>query len=435
MVDGLTALREAVKGKTDASIKLDGGDIVIGGTKFAQDVDSTWRATGGKMKGSLYKLQDLWFYWQNHGLSMAKYIAKTREAKRTMISNLDAKDLLKYLKGEVDNAAQIESVEASAAPAAKKQKVADGSAKATIKAAAGVSDKDALRKKKPTEKPILDTIFEREIVSLDRTSILSSSNKSFAAVLELFTQAQKKELKGLVRAKELKKAKAQLDRYADKTKTKKSALSDPKNAERARMKEKTLERQIAALEQEDTETRKINEPPIIIVPASASSMITIHNAQDLLEKGAYISTAEIKKAGKAVKKGAEVFVEHSTQNRTDYSIPQKYQVVDNVRRFGPKEWARVVCVFTDGAAWQFKDWKYSTPLEVFAPNHSLGIHLFLDDRPLEPIIKTWNVSRLAISKKKRHLDRILYADFWRQLDEYLIVRRREFVRDLRKSGS
>ena len=85
MVDGLTALREAVKGKTDASIKLDGGDIVIGGTKFAQDVDSTWRATGGKMKGSLYKLQDLWFYWQNHGLSMAKYIAKTREAKRTMV--------------------------------------------------------------------------------------------------------------------------------------------------------------------------------------------------------------------------------------------------------------------------------------------------------------------------------------------------------------
>ena len=149
----------------------------------------------------------------------------------------------------------------------------------------------------------------------------------------------------------------------------------------------------------------------------------------------------------------KVIVKHPTQERKDYSVPvclrkrfacccnqfpvmqEQFEVVDNCRRFTSKEWARVVCVFTDGAAWQFKDWKYSTPLDAFAPQHSLGIHLFLDDRPIEPVIKTWNVTRLAISKKKRHLDRILYADFWRLLDEYLIVRRREFVRDLRKGGT
>jgi parafibromin len=206
------------------------------------------------------------------------------------------------------------------------------------------------------------------------------------------------------------------------------------NPKDQKKREYQIKKEIARLQAQGTEVRKVKGDPIIIVPASLSSMITIHNAKDLLQNGQFVGTADIKKQGRGVKKGTKVTVTHPTQSRSDYSVPQTFEVVDNCRKFTSKEWARVVCVFTDGQAWQFKDWKYSTPLEAFAPQHSLGIHLFLDDRPIEPIIKTWNVERLAISNKKRHLDRILYADFWRLLDEYLIVRRREFVTDMRKSS-
>lgn len=431
-MNGLAVLREAVRTKQDGNIKVEGDFIQIGESKFPKDVDSTWRATGGAQKGKLYKLHDLVFYWQNKELGFGKYVALTRTEKRALVSNLDIKDLQKYLKGEIETANQIESIKTSAAQPTKKQKVADGSAKAIGKPDTEQDHKDAARKKPSKQKPVLDTIFEREVVSLDRTSILSSSNKSFASVLDLFTQAQKKELKALDRKKQLKEAQKKLDRYADKSKSK---MNDPALRKEQKRKEYEVKKKIAKLQQQESQERKIKGNPIIIVPSGGASMITIHNAVGLLQDGAYVSTADIKRQGQSVKKGMKVIVKHPTQERKDYSVPEQFEVVDNCRRFTSKEWARVVCVFTDGAAWQFKDWKYSTPLDAFAPQHSLGIHLFLDDRPIEPVIKTWNVTRLAISKKKRHLDRILYADFWRLLDEYLIVRRREFVRDLRKGGT
>jgi parafibromin len=103
---------------------------------------------------------------------------------------------------------------------------------------------------------------------------------------------------------------------------------------------------------------------------------------------------------------------------------------------------RVVAVFTGGAAWQFKDWKWTSPIEVFDKSKSVkhvirdpcnplpfaafGVHLYLDDRVVDPTVKTWNVTRLAISKQKRHLDKILTSDFWRLLEKYLLVKRPEF---------
>lgn len=86
MVDGLTALRDAIRNKTDKNINIAGGFIEIGTVKFPKDVESTWRATGGSKKGQFYKLHDLLFYWQNHGLGLGKYVQKTREAKVSMVN-------------------------------------------------------------------------------------------------------------------------------------------------------------------------------------------------------------------------------------------------------------------------------------------------------------------------------------------------------------
>ena len=60
------------------------------------------------------------------------------------------------------------------------------------------------------------------------------------------------------------------------------------------------------------------------------------------------------------------------------------------------------------------------------PRTAFGVHLYLDDRPVDSTVKTWNVTRLAISKQKRHLDKILTSDFWRLLDQYLLVKRPDF---------
>lgn len=124
----------------------------------------------------------------------------------------------------------------------------------------------------------------------------------------MFTQAQKKELKALVRQKELKSAKAKLETYADKSKSKKS---DPTRAKAQAQKEREIKKKIASLQQQENEVRKMKGDPIIIVPASASSMVTIHNAKDLLENGAFIGTAEIKKSGKVGYKSPHTYTQHA----------------------------------------------------------------------------------------------------------------------------
>ncbi len=65
-----------------------------------------------------------------------------------------------------------------------------------------------------------------------------------------------------------------------------------------------------------------------------------------------------------------------------------------------------MCVVVQGAAWQFKEFKWKQPVNLF--QHVLGIHLRYDDVKLEPMVAGWNVQVIQISKDKRHLDKVLY---------------------------
>ena len=64
--------------------------------------------------------------------------------------------------------------------------------------------------------------------------------------MDLFTQAQKKELKALDRKKQLKEAQKKLDRYADKSKSK---MNDPALRKEQKRKEYEVKKKIAKLQQ------------------------------------------------------------------------------------------------------------------------------------------------------------------------------------------
>ena len=55
------------------------------------------------------------------------------------------------------------------------------------------------------------------------------------------------------------------------------------------------------------------------------------------------------------------------------SSRRRYTVVDNGARLSRADWDRVVAVFAQGAAWQFKGWKRDAPVEIFS--RALGVHL------------------------------------------------------------
>ncbi len=66
----------------------------------------------------------------------------------------------------------------------------------------------------------------------------------------------------------------------------------------------------------------------------------------------------------------------------------------------------MACVVVQGAAWQFKEFKWKQPVNLF--QHVLGVHVKYDDVELEPRVAGWNVQVVQLSKDKRHLDKVIY---------------------------
>lgn len=158
------------------------------------------------------------------------------------------------------------------------------------------------------------------------------------------------------------------------------------------------------------------EPDIIIVPGAMTSVITLLNAGSFLEKGHFVSNADVRKTNPRKETAVEI-----QRTRPDDGALLKYRVIDNPTRLTDKEWRRVVAVFAMGPTWQFKGWRYDKPVDLF--QRVLGVHLHFDDEATNANIKSWNVSVLKLSKSKRHLDQPVSLQFWRLLDDFVIKRK------------
>jgi len=129
-------------------------------------------------------------------------------------------------------------------------------------------------------------------------------------------------------------------------------------------------------------------PPIIIVPNSMVGAISSYNAVDFLEHSQYISIEE-KKAMNA-KKDADRVINRVLPN----GKLTRYRLIHDPRNLRPEEWDLVIAVFAMGELWQFINWKWSDPVDLF--QRVLGLHLTLDDRPVNPQVLNWNCRVLKV---------------------------------------
>ncbi|KAI1723905.1 parafibromin [Ditylenchus destructor] len=145
--------------------------------------------------------------------------------------------------------------------------------------------------------------------------------------------------------------------------------------------------------------KRVSRTPIIIIPATGTALITMYNAVDILQDLKFVSTEE-KKRQKS-KRENEVLIQRHKETGT---VP--YRVIDNPLRLKDEEWDRVVAVFVQGPAWQFKDWKWGgNPVEIFS--NVAAFHLKFDDQKIDANVARWSVHVLPLSKSKRHLDRVI----------------------------
>ena len=156
--------------------------------------------------------------------------------------------------------------------------------------------------------------------------------------------------------------------------------------------------------------KRVSRTPIIIVPATPTSLITMNNCKCILQELKYVDN---KATGD--RKELDVLIQRKKQ---DNSISM-YRVIDNPLKLQEQDWSRVVAVFVQGPAWQFKGWPWQgSPVEIFS--RIKAFHLKFDEMKLDANVAKWNVEVIELSRNKRHLDRANLLKFWSILDQHMV---------------
>ncbi|KAJ1877151.1 accessory factor associated with RNA polymerase II [Coemansia sp. RSA 486] len=160
--------------------------------------------------------------------------------------------------------------------------------------------------------------------------------------------------------------------------------------------------------------------PIIVVPAATTAMINMYNIEELLQKHQFVDSRTIMETGGP--KPREVFIDHQV-TRSSQRI--RVRVVDSVQDFTEADWNSLICVFTQGAAWQFKNWVWKSPEEVF--QNTMGFYpKYNDERPKDSI-KSWGVEVINIERTKRHMDKAAVVGLWSSIEQYLASKKPDFL--------
>lgn len=158
------------------------------------------------------------------------------------------------------------------------------------------------------------------------------------------------------------------------------------------------------------QSKRASRTPIIIIPATTTSLITMYNARDVLQDLKFLATDD-KKAKGCTRENEVLLQRHKDSNTT---VP--YRVIDNPSKLSAQDWNRVVAVFVMGPAWQFKGWPWEgNPVEIFSK--ICAFHLRFDEMKLDANVARWAVTVLNLSRTKRHLDRAVLMTFWEILDK------------------
>ncbi|KAI4885505.1 hypothetical protein NFI96_033719 [Prochilodus magdalenae] len=170
--------------------------------------------------------------------------------------------------------------------------------------------------------------------------------------------------------------------------------------------------------------KKGSRTPIIIIPAATTSLITMLNAKDLLQDLKFVTSEDKKKQG--IQRDNEVLLQRRKDQvqpgGSTLSVTVPYRVIDQPLKLAPQDWDRVVAVFVQGPAWQFKGWPWllpdGSPVDIFAKIRAF--HLKYDEVRMDPNVQKWDVTVLELSHHKRHLDRPVFLRFWETLDRYMV---------------
>ncbi|KAF5571763.1 cell division control 73 [Fusarium pseudoanthophilum] len=162
--------------------------------------------------------------------------------------------------------------------------------------------------------------------------------------------------------------------------------------------------------------------PIILLSPSASSLLRLSNARSFLEDGKFVPTD----GGGAMSNMLHV---QRIIPSIDPNRPMRFILVEGPEAFKPEYWNRIVAVLTTGQTWQFKNYKWSDPNELF--KHTLGIYVGWRGESAPDNIRNWGHRVLSTGIDRwrgeghdasRFRDKEIVEQIWRAIEENMRYR-------------
>jgi hypothetical protein len=351
----LAALRDhLIKG---LSVDLQGEDAVfvgVDGQPVARHGKHAPTAYVSKSTKKPYDLLAVWLCYKFAHLAFVDYVAQCRSEKAGIISTVDKRELIAYLKGDIEVSAQIlgddgeptdKGASGSTGGASEKRTAAasgsengdvtkkrklegstskdankENKAKATTNATGANPAATAEDKEADTE---LKKVLDKEYTHRNRTTVLNAAKKSFDHVLKAVEAANAETKEKIEKAS-------------------KAALVMPAATRKEQLPLATLMQNkihgnvMSGTREMDEEwvlmlVYRLTGTPIIVVPAGFSDLLTMLNIKDFLVDGVYVSNMQKKSEGH--RKAQSITITHE-EDGEKYT----FNIVDNVTRFKEKDW-------------------------------------------------------------------------------------------------
>uniref|UniRef100_A0A671KS78 Parafibromin n=1 Tax=Sinocyclocheilus anshuiensis TaxID=1608454 RepID=A0A671KS78_9TELE len=429
MADVLSVLRLYNIQKKEIVAK--GDEVIFGEFSWPKDVKTNYVIWGTGKEGQpkeYYTLDSILFLLNNVHLPHPSYVRRAATENIPVVRRPDRKDLLSYLNGESSSSTSIDRsapIEIGLQRPTQVKRAADEVSSEAKKPR--VEDEERVRLDKERLAARLEA-HKESIVQTDQIRSLSEamSVEKIAAIKAKIMAKKRSTIKTDLDDDITQKQRSFVDAEVDVTR-------DIVSRERVWRTRTTI---LQSTGKEGASARKAQTPalqpvprpgsrtPIVIIPAATTSLITMLNAKDLLQDLKFVTSEDKKKQG--IQRDNEVLL----QRRKDQvqpggatiSVTVPYRVIDQPLKLAPQDWDRVVAVFVQGPAWQFKGWPWllpdGSPVDIFAKIRAF--HLKYDEARMDPNVQKWDVTVLELSHHKRHLDRPVFLRFWETLDRYMV---------------
>ena len=334
-----------------------------------------------------FDLRSVYFCWLNKDTGVGDYIAATQAhneelqlaGKTEVVTNLvfaEKLDLVTWLAGEIDEdeSEYIRSLDDSSKTrreAVDAAAVAQGDEDVEMRDA-GAGDSEARK----LEEDRLREIYAGERKTGDRNTVLRGSK------IQDFSEVRKK-YSALFFAKSRGAVPPPMPSL-----TNNPALRPPVKSQSGRRPE-----------------------PIILLSPSASSLLRMPNIKSFLEEGMYVAPEVSGNSGTNILHLTRILPTVSPNK------PIRFILVDDPSSFRPDYWDRLVAVFTTGQTWQFKNYKWQAPAELFS--HALGVYVGWKGEAVPETVQGWGRGVLSVQIDKgaqRWRDREVVEDVWRGIE-------------------